>query len=1163
MEQQSLELAGTIVWVAPFYNRSGYGFGSRAAVCALHRAGLRIRVIPVNEVEAGIDDCDLSLIKSLESTPLIAPITIIVNHVPARAWLDIKLPEPNLRILATTFDGSLQGALPPAEWINICKEMDQVWLMVEKERQAFVSAGLSAEKTQLVYWPHPWIANPSVEPPGPEAPPGEKPFRFLSIAMFQPRRRWDTLIEAFFEEFRSEENVELYFKVNYPFWHPVPGKPGEDLHELVATLRRKTGSQAPVVIDEELGTRAGIVRLMDSCNVYVSTDTAATAPISEARARRRMVIAPEGVGSVLGLEPDHYFGIAEDPDAKFILTEQMLQYQPHHKGAFMPRLHVGDVRDAMRRAFEMSGEERYARTEANRVPGPIVTNPLIVGAIKAGWRSKELREKTEAKKGARRIIWEGPQLVAHCSGLVNRELSLQLIDCGCELSILACENDRIPPDSDPRFQKLVDRMGKPLSSPAEVHVRNNRPPDFTPPPEGRWVMMESWEYGRLPEEWIEPMVGMVDEFWVPSSHVLKAFIVSGIPRERVKLVPNGVDSSRFYPVVRDKGGGQKFRFLFVGGRLWQKGADVLLNSYRKAFRRTDPVVLIVKDSPQREIYREERAVSAIMKEMQRDPDAPEVIHYTQMLEPAKMAGLYNACDCLVHPYRAEGSGLAVVEAMACGLPVIVTEGGATDDFCPPEDTFRIPSKRFDFSPGPLRLAGGGAGWMLEPDGEALVAMLRQVFEKNTSAAKKALEVSVRIRADYDWARIGEKVKARLDSFAGKAPVRNTVTGKRLKAGPDPLESLCIRWEGAQFVNHSLALVNRELCLRLIDSGHELTIIPYEKDQFGPQADPRFAKIARRVHAKLSRSPDVHVRHLWPPNFTPPPDGHWVMIQPWEYGRLPVQWVAPMSALPDEIWVPSRHVLKSYVASGVPSDLVHVIPNGVHSELFRPGLKPYALASRKRFKFLFLGGTIWRKGIDVLLEAFRTTFSRNDDVSLIVKDMGTDSFYRGQGAEGMIRSIQNDPDAPEVVHLKEMLADEDMPRLLAACDCLAHPYRGEGFGLPVLEAMACGLPVITTEGGATDDFCPADRVFLIPSVRRDFCPQDMLLAGGAGWVLEPDLNGLKALMREVFENSARAKERALELSGHIRRTFDWGNVSEKVAERIRRLSQKPLRRNIAP
>ena len=111
-------LSGTILWVAPFYNRSGFGVGARAFVSTLHRAGVRIRTLSVDEVEPGIDDCDLGLIKSLEMTPLLPPITAIVSHVPSQIWLSLKLPEPNLRIMATTFDSSAQGNRPPAEWMR-------------------------------------------------------------------------------------------------------------------------------------------------------------------------------------------------------------------------------------------------------------------------------------------------------------------------------------------------------------------------------------------------------------------------------------------------------------------------------------------------------------------------------------------------------------------------------------------------------------------------------------------------------------------------------------------------------------------------------------------------------------------------------------------------------------------------------------------------------------------------------------------------------------------------------------------------------------------------------------------------------------------------------------------------------------------------------------
>jgi glycosyltransferase involved in cell wall biosynthesis len=272
---------------------------------------------------------------------------------------------------------------------------------------------------------------------------------------------------------------------------------------------------------------------------------------------------------------------------------------------------------------------------------------------------------------------------------------------------------------------------------------------------------------------------------------------------------------------------------------------------------------------------------------------------------------------------------------------------------------------------------------------------------------------------------------------------NDIPERAYSGASNPERKIPVIWEGSQFVHHSLALVNREICLQLIDRGCDLSITPYEKHQFGPEADPRFPELARRFNRNISfnGSGGVHVRHQWPPNFTPPPSGQWVMIQPWEFGRLPKEWIAPMSELVDEIWVPSRYVLRSYVTSGIPVERVRVIPNGVNAEMFHPGVEPYPLPTRKRTKFLFVGGTIWRKGIDLLLEAYRRTFTSKDDVSLIIKDIGRDSFYRGQGAQETIRRLQNDPEAPEIVYFTEMLSERDMPRLFTACDCLVHPLPG--------------------------------------------------------------------------------------------------------------------------
>ncbi|SPD74740.1 hypothetical protein PITCH_A330005 [uncultured Desulfobacterium sp.] len=375
------------------------------------------------------------------------------------------------------------------------------------------------------------------------------------------------------------------------------------------------------------------------------------------------------------------------------------------------------------------------------------------------------------------------------------------------------------------------------------------------------------------------------------------------------------------------------------------------------------------------------------------------------------------------------------------------------------------------------------------------------------------------------------------------------------------DEITIQWEGSQFVCHSLALVNRELCLGLINAGYNLSIIPYERHTFSPEVDARFHKLSSRFNKKLNKPVDVHIRHQWPPKFDPPEEGHWVMIQPWEYGSLPKEWIEPMRNLVDEIWVPSNFVRESYIKSGIPGERVCVISNGVSTDMFNPAAAPLRLNTEKKFKFLFVGGTIWRKGPEILLHAYFNSFTANDDVCLIIKDMGGDSFYKGQTLSETLHKMQENPDAPEIHYLKDNISPRDLPGLYTSCDCLVHPYRGEGFGLPIAEAMACGLPVLITEYGAALDFCSKENAYFIPAIekRSDQKRIGNLETVDYPWFAEPDREHLARLMRHVYEHPEEARQKGKCGRMYAERHLKWADVSCKVQERIIDISSKPIRR----
>ena len=380
--------------------------------------------------------------------------------------------------------------------------------------------------------------------------------------------------------------------------------------------------------------------------------------------------------------------------------------------------------------------------------------------------------------------------------------------------------------------------------------------------------------------------------------------------------------------------------------------------------------------------------------------------------------------------------------------------------------------------------------------------------------------------------------------------------------PTTSNQLLIVWQGTQKAIHSLGLVNREICARLIELGHELALVPSSIRDAGHPTVVLPEILQNSLARTLSGPADVHISHQWPPDFRKPVQGRWVIMQQWEYGSLPCPWIEPLRNQVDETWVASAFVRDCFIQSGVPADKVQIIPLGVGSEFFQKPL-PFPLKTKKKFRFLFVGGTIERKGIDLLLKTYHQVFSNRDDVCLVIKDMGTASFYQGQTAQHQIKLFQQKPNAPEVEYLIDELSPSEMVSLYAACHCLVHPYRGEGFGLPIAEAMASGLPVVVTGLGAALDFCREEHAYLIPAriVRFPTKELDKVETVDFPWWAEPDQDFLRWLLRHVIENQQEAKEKGVKARAFIQNNFTWGHTVAAVEARLETLSRPKISRPV--
>ncbi|MNL10040.1 D-inositol-3-phosphate glycosyltransferase [compost metagenome] len=243
-----------------------------------------------------------------------------------------------------------------------------------------------------------------------------------------------------------------------------------------------------------------------------------------------------------------------------------------------------------------------------------------------------------------------------------------------------------------------------------------------------------------------------------------------------------------------------------------------------------------------------------------------------------------------------------------------------------------------------------------------------------------------------------------------------------------------------------------------------------------------------------------------------------------------------------------------------------------TDLYRPEGERFSLATRKAFKFLFVGGTIGRKGIDILLETYREVFSRRDDVCLVIKTNGGNGHYLGMSLDEEIKRMAQDPSSPEIEVIDADLSDAEVAALYRACDALVHPYRGEGFGMPIAEAMASALPVIVTGYGACLDFCDPETAFLIPA-REVALEVHALQAPSVGyWYGEPDRAALGQLMRELPSNPGLAKAKGLRARERMIARYQWPQVAEVALERIEELAKRlpvrfaecdPFRMGLAP
>jgi len=273
-------------------------------------------------------------------------------------------------------------------------------------------------------------------------------------------------------------------------------------------------------------------------------------------------------------------------------------------------------------------------------------------------------------------------------------------------------------------------------------------------------------------------------------------------------------------------------------------------------------------------------------------------------------------------------------------------------------------------------------------------------------------------------------------------------------------------------------------------------------------------------------------------------------------EFPKSWIRYCNMM-DELWVPTKWDREKAIKAGV-NKPIYVIYQGVDPDYYHPDIAPMQIQVKQTFKFVCNAAWLPRKNLGSLIKTFARTFQRSEDVCLIIKTMNLGLV---QSVEDEIKKLKIPDDSGWIYVKEEDWPSSYLPSFYTMGHCFVLPTHGEGWGLPVFEALACGLPVITTGYGAVNEVLrdkdkknrPLPGLHLLDyKLTRAHTPYEYLK--DSMWA-EPNLNQLSEKMRFIYTNYAKERAKALETSEFIRKEFSWHKCVEPIIERLKEIYKK--------
>lgn len=372
-------------------------------------------------------------------------------------------------------------------------------------------------------------------------------------------------------------------------------------------------------------------------------------------------------------------------------------------------------------------------------------------------------------------------------------------------------------------------------------------------------------------------------------------------------------------------------------------------------------------------------------------------------------------------------------------------------------------------------------------------------------------------------------------------------------------SLCV--EGWRGINHSYCLINQWQLIHLIQ--YPLQIRHKDMHYWDPrwgQSDGGSGFLPQQVEQLMAIEPplegdkfDVTYRIGFPYNISPCNSDRLFVFGTSEFGHCQGMFAGAdlhEACQRDNLTIitPSHWSRQGFLASGFRESAVEVVSHGidpasffiVESELRDLYREVIGLAPAD-FALLTVGSLTANKGFDLLLRAYCALKPDFPNLRLVVKHQY--NLY-GISVDDWINQLKQDDSRTDfnadlcndIIRIPDDFDIDSMRALYNACDAYVSPYRGEGFNMPPLEAAACGLPILVTQGGSTDDY-------FAPTMGLQIRAQRM--GGDQYQALEPDLDSLIQSIQAII--AAPHRWGGLEASRAVHQAFNWATVTDKLVQ----------------